>query len=142
MVPFKIINGWKVYLASPITRRLLFGDTSTYLKKFVNPSNRVLLKASDFGVSGPKAWAVDINGIQQLMENSKASPNVIASMKRELFGTEKPQNLEEAIVSRPELVIELATKIKKIKEENERLQILSHNMDILMKDCDSILHKL
>ena len=113
-VPSTTVNGVKFYMASPITRKLGYGDTSTYLKKYVDPRNRILLKATDFGVSGPTAWAVDVNGLQTLIKYAKQNKETANILFQNIFEENKPRTLEQCIVEEPEVVIELLKKIQKI----------------------------
>ena len=137
-VPQVKINGTKFYMASPITRQLGFSDASTYLKKYVAPHNRVLLKASDFGVSGPKAWAINVDGLSSLIQNCKNTKQGYATFQN-IFDENKPRTVEQCIVDDPDKIIELCKMIKRIKESNERIEVMSKSISNLLKEVDSIL---
>jgi hypothetical protein len=140
-VPSTTVNGVKFYMASPITRKLGYGDTSTCLKRYVNPNNRVLLKATDFGVSGPTAWAVDINGLKTLIQFAKQNKETANILFQNIFEENKPRTLEQCIVEEPEVVIELCKKIQKIKEENNRILIMAKSISNLLNETDQLLNR-
>ena len=140
-VPSTTVNGVKFYMASPITRKLGYSDASTYLKKYVDPRNRILLKAANFGVSGPNAWAVDVNGLQTLIKYAKQNKETANILFQNIFEENKPRTLEQCIVEEPEVVIELCKKIQKIKEENNRILIMSKNILNLLNETDQLLNR-
>ena len=140
-VPSIMVNGSKMYLATPIARKLGYSDASTYLKKYVSDCNRKLIKCSEMNIQGPKAWVVNYKGIEQLIDHSHVSIQEKSKIKR-MFMDSKFQTIEQAIVSRPEVIIELAKKIQTIKDDNYRLNVINNDINNLLRECDELLKQV
>ena len=121
--------------------RYKFYNSFTYLKKYVDPRNRILLKATDFGVSGPTAWAVNVDGLRTLIKYAKRNKETANILFQNIFEENKPRTLEQCIVEEPEVIIELCKKIQKIKEENNRILIMAKNISNLLNETDQLLNR-